>query len=133
MPLRPPAPFFPEAARCRRQRCRPLLPKTGAGLRGSWRVLTERRSHRRTATRRSLKFAGQIFAYRLVQDYGINIKQTIQFHDADIEDGILVLDLRTARISARSAAHYRRHRTRTEESKYPGNSGSDSGSPKVTN
>jgi hypothetical protein len=44
----------------------------------------------------------------------------MQFTDVDIDhDGILVLDLRTAKISGRSAAHYRRHRERTEDGKYP--------------
>ncbi|MGH9945683.1 MAG: hypothetical protein ACRD6X_00610 [Pyrinomonadaceae bacterium] len=44
-----------------------------------------------------------IRAFRLMQEYGIDIKETIRFHDAEIDDdGILILDLRTARISSRS-------------------------------
>jgi hypothetical protein len=47
-------------------------------------------------------------AYRLTQDYNIRLTYTIQFHDAEIDhDGILILDLRTARISQRSANHPR--------------------------
>lgn len=58
--------------------------------------------------------------YRLVTDHGIKLPQTMQFTDVDIDqDGILTLDLRTAKISGRSAAHYRRHRERTEDGKYP--------------
>lgn len=45
-----------------------------------------------------------IRAHRLLREYRINLPQTIQFYDADIdEDGILVLDLRTAKISRRAA------------------------------
>src|SRR5580765_6097108 len=41
-------------------------------------------------------------AYRLMQEFGIDLPETIRFHDAEIdEDGVLILDLRTARISAR--------------------------------
>lgn len=47
-------------------------------------------------------------AYRLLQEAGIVIPDTLQFQDAEIDqDGILVLDLRTARISARAANHFR--------------------------
>ena len=42
-------------------------------------------------------------AYRLMQEFGIVLPETIQFHDAQIDtDGILILDLRTARISTRA-------------------------------
>ena len=42
-------------------------------------------------------------AYRLMQDYGISLPETIRFHDAEIDgDGILILDLRTARVSERA-------------------------------
>jgi hypothetical protein len=41
-----------------------------------------------------------LHAYRLIQDEGIRLPQTIRFQDPDInEDGILVLDLRTACVS----------------------------------
>ena len=47
-------------------------------------------------------------AYRLLQEAGIVIPDTLQFHDPEIDqDGILILDLRTARISARAANHFR--------------------------
>ena len=43
-------------------------------------------------------------AYRLMQDFGISLPETIRFHDAEIDhDGVLVLDLRTARVTARGA------------------------------
>jgi len=52
--------------------------------------------------------AKKVRAYRLLREYRIKLPQTIQFQDADIdEDGILVLDLRTAKISPRAANHYR--------------------------
>jgi hypothetical protein len=42
-------------------------------------------------------------AYRLMQEFGIVLPETIQFKDAEIDaDGILILDLRTARISSRA-------------------------------
>ena len=45
--------------------------------------------------------------YRLIQDNSLSLPQTIQF-DANIDhDGILQLDLRTARVAPRSAKHYR--------------------------
>lgn len=41
-------------------------------------------------------------AYRLTQEFGIDLPETVQFDDAEIDpDGILVLDLRTARVSPR--------------------------------
>jgi hypothetical protein len=49
------------------------------------------------------KYGGKIiFAYRLTQEFGIDIRETIEFTDPEIDhDGILVLDLRTARVSNR--------------------------------
>lgn len=42
-------------------------------------------------------------AYRMMQEFGIDLSKTIQFQDAEIDqDGILILDLRTARVSSRS-------------------------------
>ncbi len=50
--------------------------------------------------------------HRLTREQGIDLPQTVQFHDARIdEDGILVLDLRTAKISRRAAAHPRNRST----------------------
>ncbi len=44
-----------------------------------------------------------LFAYRLVTEYSIHLPDTIRFHDPEIDqDGVLVLDLRTAKISERS-------------------------------
>jgi len=60
-----------------------------------------------------------IHAYRLIQDQGIRLPQTIQFVDPEIDhDGILQLDLRTAKVSPHSLAH-RRRRGRTPEGTYP--------------
>lgn len=44
-----------------------------------------------------------IRAYRLIQEYSLAIPETLHFHDAEINDqDILVLDLRTAKVSARA-------------------------------
>lgn len=41
-------------------------------------------------------------AFRLMQEFGIDIAETIQFQNAEIDhDGVLVLNLRTARIASR--------------------------------
>lgn len=43
-----------------------------------------------------------VFAYRLIQECGISLPDTVQFHDAEIDhDRMLRLDLRTARVSDR--------------------------------
>lgn len=48
-------------------------------------------------------------AYRLMQEFGIDLPQTVRFHDAEIDqDGILILDLRTARVSTRAAGQRRK-------------------------
>ena len=45
-------------------------------------------------------------AYRLMQEFGIDLPETVRFHDAEIdEDGVLILDLRTARVSARALGY----------------------------
>ena len=42
-------------------------------------------------------------AFRLMQEFGINLPETVRFHDAEIDpDGILILDLRTAKVSERA-------------------------------
>lgn len=62
--------------------------------------------------------ARRVSVFRLMQDYRIELPQTIRFHDADIDhDGILVLDLRTARVSERSLGHYRRRQKLAEQPK----------------
>lgn len=46
--------------------------------------------------------------HRLTREHRIDLPQTVRFYDADIdEDGILILDLRTARPSPRSVGHPR--------------------------
>lgn len=54
-------------------------------------------------------YGGRIVrAYRLMREHDIRLAQTLQFDDAEINDeGILVLDLRTARVSTRAANHPR--------------------------
>jgi hypothetical protein len=48
----------------------------------------------------------RISAFRLLQEHRLRINETLEFADAEIdEDGILVLDLRTARISNRALNH----------------------------
>jgi len=48
----------------------------------------------------------RVRAYKLLQECSIRIPQTLEFDNADIdEDGILILDLRTARISNRALNH----------------------------
>ena len=45
-------------------------------------------------------------AWRLMEECGIDLPGTIQFESADLDqDGVLVLDLRTAKVSPRSLAH----------------------------
>jgi hypothetical protein len=57
--------------------------------------------------RKSGRHGGRyIAAYRLVVDNNIHLPQTVQFFDAEIDrDGILELDLRTARVPGRVARH----------------------------
>lgn len=51
----------------------------------------------------------RIAAYRLLKEHSLVIKDTLEFPDAEIdEDGVLVLNLRTARISNRALKHPRR-------------------------
>lgn len=48
----------------------------------------------------------RISAYRLLTERGLHIKETLEFPDAEIdEDGILLLNLRTAKISNRAINH----------------------------
>ena len=51
----------------------------------------------------------RIAAYRLLKEHSLVIKDTLEFPDAEIdEDGVLILNLRTARISNRALKHPRR-------------------------
>jgi len=44
-----------------------------------------------------------IRAYRMLHEFGIDVPETLHFRDAAIDnDGLLILDLRTARVSARA-------------------------------
>jgi hypothetical protein len=62
------------------------------------------------------KHGGQrIRAFRLLTEHSLAIKDTLEFPDAEIdEDGILVLNLRTARISNRALNHPARRRRKGE-------------------
>ena len=52
--------------------------------------------------------ARMIRGHRLMRDHRIDLPYTVRFYDADInEDGILILELRTAKISPRAASHPR--------------------------
>jgi hypothetical protein len=51
----------------------------------------------------------RISAYRLLTERGLHIKETLEFPDAEIDtDGILLLNLRTAKVSNRAINHPRR-------------------------
>ena len=59
--------------------------------------------------------AKMIRGHRLTREHRIDLPHTVQFVGAQIdEDGILILDLRTAKESLRAAAHHR-NRARREE------------------
>jgi hypothetical protein len=60
--------------------------------------------------------AKMVRGYRLMREGRIILPQTVRFDDADIdEDGILVLDLRTATVPKRVQNHYRnRGKSRTD-------------------
>lgn len=48
----------------------------------------------------------RVAAYRLLRECGLVIDQTLEFPDADIDhEGILILNLRTARVSNRALNH----------------------------
>ena len=47
---------------------------------------------------------------RLIKEYRIDLPETIRYYDADTdEDGLLVLDLRTARVSPKAANHWKKN------------------------
>ncbi len=61
----------------------------------------------------------KISAFQLFVECGIVVKETLEFHDAEIDrEGILLLNLRTARVSNRSLNHPTR-RTEKAESATP--------------
>jgi hypothetical protein len=48
-------------------------------------------------------------AFRLLTEFGVAIKETVEFKDAEIDpDGQLILELRTARVSARAHSQCRK-------------------------
>ena len=48
----------------------------------------------------------KLSAYRLMTEFSLHIKETLEFPEAEIdEDGILVLNLRTAKVSNRAINH----------------------------
>ncbi len=52
--------------------------------------------------------AKKIHGHRLTREHRIDLPQTVQFYDADLdEDGVLVLDLRTAKPSRRGSKDLR--------------------------
>ena len=52
--------------------------------------------------------AKMVRGHRLTREHRIDLPQTVRFYDAEIdEDGILILDLRTAKVSPRAASHPR--------------------------
>lgn len=79
------------------------LKPTGASMKNAYPVL------------KSGRHGGKkISAYRLLVECGLNIKDTLEFTDAEIDhDGILILSLRTAKVSNRALNHPTR-RTRVE-------------------
>ena len=67
----------------------------------------------RAATRQGGK---KVRAYRLMREFKINIPETVRFHDADTdEDGILILDLRTARVDLRVLNHWSKKKKASDE------------------
>lgn len=59
--------------------------------------------------------AKMVRGHRMTRDYRIDLPQTVRFYDADIDDdGILILDLRTARVPNRVLNHYRNRDKRTD-------------------
>ena len=62
----------------------------------------------------------KVRGFRLMQEFQIDIKQTLHFKDAHLdEDGTLILDLRTARISARSEGYRRTKESRSVDGRSP--------------
>lgn len=68
---------------------------------------TNRQMRNAYPAQRSGRHGGRkVSAYRLVTECSLHIKETIEFTDAEIDtDGILLLNLRTAKISNRALNH----------------------------
>ena len=71
------------------------LKPTGASMKNAYPVM------------KSGKHGGRkVSAYRLLMECGLQIKDTLEFTDAEIDiDGTLVLNLRTAKVSKRALNH----------------------------
>jgi hypothetical protein len=55
-----------------------------------------------------------IRAHRLITQFGLDLPATVRFYDADIDrDGILLLDLRTARVPPSVTNHVKRNARKT--------------------
>ena len=50
----------------------------------------------------------KVRAFRLLPKFGLVITETVQFHDAAFDDGMLILDLRSAKVKPRSVAKRKR-------------------------
>jgi len=58
----------------------------------------------------------RVAARRLLDDFKIKLPATVKFYDAEVnEHGILVLDLRTARVPPNVINHYRNRNNKTED------------------
>ena len=52
---------------------------------------------------------------RLMKEFKVSLPMTVRFYDADTdEDGVLILDLRTARVSPKAENHWRRKKSNGE-------------------
>ncbi len=74
------------------------LKPTGASMRNAY-----------PANRSGRHGGRKVSAYRLLTECGLHIEKTVEFPDAEIDlDGILVLNLRTAKVSNRALNHPKR-------------------------
>ena len=74
------------------------LQPTSAGLKNAYRVGTRGNHGGRV-----------VHANRLITEFGLDLPATVRFYDADIDrDGILLLDLRTARVPPSVTNHHKR-------------------------
>ena len=72
-------------------------------------ALTARNAYR---VCKNSKYGGKrILCGRLMKEFRIDLPMTVQFHDADTDDdGVLILDLRTARVSRKAENHWTRRK-----------------------
>lgn len=50
----------------------------------------------------------KVRAFRLMPKFGLVISETVQFHDAAFDDGMLILDMRSAKVSTRAMSQRKR-------------------------